>query len=219
MLVKCLVKPVVDDELPNDLFFNTEVVMFKKILLAGFLLVYSAMAFSQDDATGNAVTYQPLNLYLPTLQYMQLAAAEPAETATKDTTAVEATVTDTVSIESEYKDRWLTANKTHKWLGIGSLALAVASAVVPKEEEGAHHDLAEGALILGGAAVATGLVFHYDDLSGKKFFSNPDNWHAMLTTLGVVGYAIAVDQGGEGGHAGAGIAGMVLMIGGIKMTW
>jgi hypothetical protein len=56
MLVKCLVKPVVDDELPNDLFFNTEVVMFKKILLAGFLLVYSAMAFSQDDATGNAVT-------------------------------------------------------------------------------------------------------------------------------------------------------------------
>jgi hypothetical protein len=198
--------------------------MFKKILLAGFLLVHSAMAFSQEDATGNAVTYQPLNLHLSTLQYQQLAAAEPtesatSESATKETKAVEATGVTTGSDVSEYKDRWLTANKTHKWLGIGSLALAVASAVVPKEEEGAHHDLAEGALILGGAAVATGLVFHYDDLSGKKFFSNPDNWHAMLTTLGVVGYAIAVDQGGEGGHAGAGIAGMVLMIGGIKMTW
>lgn len=193
--------------------------MFKKILLTGFLLVYSAVALSQEDMAGNAVTYKPLDLHLSSLQYMQIAAAEPTESATKETTEEKVSVTDAGSDDSEYKDRWLTANKTHKWLGIGSLALAVASAIVPKEEEGAHHDLAEGALILGGAAAATGLIFHYDDLSGKNFFSNPDNWHAMLTTLGVVGYAIAVDQGGEGGHAGAGIAGMVFMIGGIKMTW
>jgi hypothetical protein len=193
--------------------------MFKKILLTGLLLVYSAIAFSQDGMTENAVTYTPLNLHLSSLQYLQLAAAESTDTAGKETAAAEVSGSDTQTETTEYKDRWFTANATHKWLGIGSLALAVASAIVPKEEEGAHHDLAEGALILGGAAMLTGLTFHYDDLSGKGFFSNPDNWHAMLTTLGVVGYAIAVDQGGEGGHAGAGIAGMVFMIGGIKMTW
>lgn len=193
--------------------------MFKKILLAGFLFVYSATAFSQDQVE-NVAAYTPLNLHLSTVEYLQLAAAEPAESEAKESPAAEEkSESKTQDDVSEYKDRWFTANKTHKWLGIGSLALAVASVIAPKEEDGAHHELAQGAAVLGGLAAATGLVFHYDDLSGKKFFSNPDNWHAILTTLGAVGYAIAVDQGGETGHAEAGVAGMVFMIGGIKMTW
>ncbi|MCI0506229.1 MAG: hypothetical protein L0Z73_08990 [Gammaproteobacteria bacterium] len=192
--------------------------MYKKILAVGFLLVYSAVAYAQEQG-GNAVAYSPLNLHLSTRQYLQLAAAEPAAATATESPAVEKAGT-AAEVESvEYKDRWLTANNTHKWLGIGSLVLAAASGLAPKEEDGAHHDLAKGALALGGAAVATGLVFHYDDLSGKNFFSNPDNWHALLTSLAVVGYAVAVDQGGESGHAEAGVAGLVLMAAGIKMTW
>jgi len=196
--------------------------MVKKILVAGFLLVYCAVSYSQDQVE-NTADYTPLNLHLSTVEYLRLAAAEPTDTMAKESAT---TKTDTVSESSEtdkndmeYKDRWLTANKIHKWLGIGSLALAVASAIAPKEEDGAHHELAQGAAALGGLAVATGLIFHYDDLSATHFFSNPDNWHAILTTLGAIGYAIAVDQGGETGHAEAGVAGMVFMIGGIKMTW
>ena len=197
--------------------------MFKNILVAGFLLVYCAAAFSEDQVE-NAATYMPLNLHLSTVEYLQLAAAEPTDSDTKESALAEKSSDKTESATTdkdttEYKDRWLTWNKTHKWLGIGSLALAAASVIAPKEEDGLHHELAQGAAVLGGLAVATGLVFHYDDLSGKKFFSNPDNWHAILSTLGAIGYAVAVNQGGESGHAEAGVAGMVFMIGGIKMTW
>ena len=192
--------------------------MYKNILLLGFLVVYSTASFAQNQS-GNAVNYPPLNLHLSTQQYLQLAAADTVESPAKETSTAQMSGDNTDHSSPEYKDRWLTANKSHKWLGLGSLALAAASVLMPKEEDGAHHDLAQGAAILGGAAAATGLVFHYDDLSGKGFFSNPDNWHAILATLGVVGYAIAVDQGGESGHAEAGVVGMVSMIAGIKMTW
>jgi len=197
--------------------------MVKKILVAGFLLVYCAAAYSQGQVE-NTADYAPLNLHLSTVEYLRLAAAEPTDAATTDSAT--SSKSDAVSEGSgtdkndmEYENRWLTANKVHKWLGIGSLALAVASVIAPKEEDGLHHELAQGAAALGGLAAVTGLFFHYDDLSATHFFSNPDNWHAILATLGAVGYALAVDNGGESGHAEAGVAGMVFMIGGIKMTW
>lgn len=190
--------------------------MYKKILLVCVMLLYSALSLA-EDLDGNAVTYPSLNLHLSSQQYLQLAAADSGETMAQDHSAGDMAGDDTGV--SEYKDRWFTANNAHKWLGIGSLALATAAALAPKSEDGAHHELAQASVAVGALAVASGLTFHYEDLSAKGFFSNPDNLHAMLTSLGVLGYAIAVDKGGEGGHAGIGIAGAVFMIAGIKMTW
>lgn len=192
--------------------------MYKKILLVCVMLLYSALSLAEEQGD-NAATYPSpsLNLYLSSQQYLQLAAADTGDAMAEDTSA--AKMSGEESGVAEYKDRWFTANKTHKWLGIGSLALATAAAIAPKSEDGAHHELAQASVAVGALAVATGLTFHYEDLSAKNFFSNPDNLHAILTSLGVLGYAIAVDKGGEGGHAGIGIAGAAFMIAGIKMTW
>lgn len=118
-----------------------------------------------------------------------------------------------------FKERWFTANKLHQYLGLGSLAMATVAAVLPKEEDAPHEYFAKGAAIFGGAAVATGLAFHFEDLSLKGGFSNPDNIHAALSTLGALGFLLAVDKAPEGGHAGLGLSGAVLMLGGIKYTW
>ena len=88
-----------------------------------------------------------------------------------------------------------------------------------KEQDGLHEALARGAAILGGAAVATGFAFHYKDLSFKGGFSNPDNLHALLGTIGALGFGYAVSRDGKGGHAGAGIIGGLVMLYGIKVTW
>jgi hypothetical protein len=191
--------------------------MYKKILLVCVMLLYSAFSLAQEQG-GNAAAYPALNLHLSSQQYLQLAEADTSGSMSGSGSATNEMSGDEYDV-SNYKDRWFTANKAHKWLGIGSLALATAAALAPKSEDGAHHELAQASVAVGALAVATGLTFHYEDLSAKNFFSNPDNLHAMLTSLGVLGYAIAVDRGGEGGHAGAGIAGAVFMIAGIKMTW
>lgn len=123
-------------------------------------------------------------------------------------------------IEREFETRWFTANKVHQYLGIGSLLAAVGAGIAPKEEgDSLHHNLGEAAAILGGLAVGTGVAFHYEDLSLKGGVKDPDNLHALLTTLGAIGFAIAVGDAPEGGHAGMGIAGAVVMLGGIKVNW
>jgi len=120
--------------------------------------------------------------------------------------------------DEEFKTRWFTSKKFHQYLGLGSLALATLTAVTPKEENGPHEYLARGAVFLGGAAMLTGFTFHYKDLSVKNFFKNPDNLHALLVSLGTIGYALAVSDA-PAAHAGAGIGGLVFMLGGVKIVW
>lgn len=125
---------------------------------------------------------------------------------------------------SEYRERWFTANKFHQYLGLGSMALATFAAIAPKPsaedpEDGIHHTLAKSAAYVGGAAVASGLAFHYKDLTWKGFFKNPDNLHALLGTLGTIGYFAALADAPDSAHATYGIAGAVSMLAAIKITW
>ena len=163
-------------------------------------------------------TYNALNLHYPEqTHYQQLSATKTAQgnNFTKIPTAIEN--------KPVFKDDWLTANKIHKYLGIGSLTLAFLAAIVPKPpkdnlDQGSHKDLAEGAAFLGGAAVATGLIFHSDDIFNYGA-SDPDNLHATYATLGVVGFALAVSGAPKAQHVGYGALGAVLMTIGIKYTW
>ena len=121
--------------------------------------------------------------------------------------------------EPLFEERWFTANKVHKYLGIGSIAAAGLTLLAPKEENGAHEFLGRTAAGLGVAAVATGLAFHWDDIKLSEGFRNPDNTHALLTTLGTLGFLAAVSEAPDKGHAGPGAAGALSMLLGIKMTW
>jgi len=118
-----------------------------------------------------------------------------------------------------YKDRWLTSNKVHKYLGIGSIGAAILTGLAPKAEGGAHEQLANVAAGLGGAAILTGFTFHWDDIKLSNGFSDPDNLHMLLTTLGTLGYVKAVDEAPGSQHAGYGGAGAASMALGIKLVW
>lgn len=112
---------------------------------------------------------------------------------------------------------WYGRNNMHKYLGLGSLALAGLAAVAPKEKGGAHEQFANGAAALGGAAIATGFYAHGNDLDYT--WSDPDTRHALYGILGTLGYLVAVARGGEGGHAAAGALGAVSMIAAVRITW
>lgn len=112
---------------------------------------------------------------------------------------------------------WYSKNQMHKYLGFGSMALALGTLAAPKEEDGAHEKLAKGAAALGVAAVANGIYAHWDDMDFS--WDDPDTRHAILGTLGTLGYLLAVAKGGEGGHAALGGLGAISMAYAIKITW
>ncbi|MDH5545213.1 MAG: hypothetical protein OEZ43_06450 [Gammaproteobacteria bacterium] len=119
-------------------------------------------------------------------------------------------------------------NKAHQYLGIGSLVLATVAAVLPKPEDeygivdienSWHHRTAVTAAYFGGAAVASGIAFHYKDIRWSKFFKDPDALHAALATLATAAFASTLVLAPEEVHASAGIAGLVSMAVAIKITW
>lgn len=118
----------------------------------------------------------------------------------------------------EFEERLFTADIVHKYLGIGSLAMAASTLLAPKEEGGLHEALGQGAASLGVLAVITGFIFHWDDISLREGYNDPDNLHMALTTLGTLGFIAAVSAAPDA-HGGAGGIGAVSMAVGIKMTW
>ena len=188
----------------------------KYCMFAVLALFCSNIAMAEDTTTLPA--YTVLNLDYPDSgRYMQLSAATKSKTG--EFTKMPAGIKD----KPVFKEDWLTANKMHKYLGIGSLSLALLAAIAPKPpkdkpDDGNHKALAEGAAVLGGAAVATGLMFHYDDIFDYGA-SDPDNLHATYATLGAIGFAMAVSDAPAAQHVGYGVLGAVLMGIGIKYTW
>lgn len=154
-------------------------------------------------------------LYQPSREYLQLAANDMTSPAASSATVE----------EEPFRESWFTANKFHQYLGIGSFVLGSVAALLPKpdededDESSAHHQTAIAAAVLGGTAVATGLVFHYKDLNFRKFYKDPDSLHAILATLGTVGFFAALSTAPDDTHATAGIAGLASMAVAIKITW
>ena len=127
-----------------------------------------------------------------------------------------------------FKERMFTANKIHKYLGIGSIAAAGLTLLTPPENEGntsenvdggIHETFARTATGLGIGAVLTGLLFHWDDITLSNGIKDPDNIHATLATLGTLGYLKAVNEAPDSSHSGYGAMGAISMAIGIKMVW
>ncbi len=129
-----------------------------------------------------------------------------------------------------------TANKIHMHLGLASLiAAGLTGLTAPDGGDGAvrttgqssknsaHYYLANAAAALGGAAVVSGLLLHFDDIEMDAL--DPDTLHMVLTILGTAGYVYAISKapkivgGSSNGHAAAGIAGAALMATGIYFEW
>jgi len=133
---------------------------------------------------------------------------------------------------AEFEPATFSGSNAHKYLGLGTLAMVVATALAPKPSEDAvtqaqkdeqessmHARFGRAAAALAAATVTTGLLAHWDDFHFEDGLSDPDNMHALLGTVGALAMLAAVSQAPEGGHAGIGAAGGVAMAVAVKLTW
>ncbi|RMD80209.1 MAG: hypothetical protein D6809_01785, partial [Gammaproteobacteria bacterium] len=127
---------------------------------------------------------------------------------------------------------WWTANKFHRYTGLGAIALGAAAALTAPddegdeggagrsgEDEGFHHNAAVAATALAVLAAGSGLVLHWEDIDLSAGWGDPDNLHAALGLLGTAGFATAVAQAPRSGHAGAGLLGGLAMLVAVKLEW
>jgi len=195
--------------------------MMRYCILLGALLLSLSTAWAQNPTSPGERVIASAN----PLTGLQLASADGTMASTDGGSA-----DDMAEIKPQpYKERWLTANKIHKYLGLGSLAAAGMTLLTVgtadegenggKADGGIHETFARTATGLGIGAVITGLLFHWDAITLSNGFSDPDNLHMILSTLGTLGYAEAVNKAPGGGHSGYGAAGAVSMALGIKMVW
>ena len=110
-------------------------------------------------------------------------------------------------------DGLFSLDKTHKYLGFGTLALAGAT-VATNGDNDAHESLAYATAACALSTVLTGYLGHRDrfDLSDGLF--SKDNLHIIAATAGAIALTTAVaisDDGEESSHAGLGVTGGVLM--------
>jgi len=192
-----------------------------KLYLFLFLAFYSIVGFAQEHNT--IVHAYDLNLGLPS-QALEFDVSDQKKNFTlylAANTDLDSSMTTKKidSTPSEYRDRMFTSNKIHKYLGIGSLGAAVLTGLSPKEEDGPHEAFGKASGALGIAALITGLIFHYDELSFSGGFDDPDNLHALFAGLGAIGLATAASEGPESGHGGIGSVGGIAMAYGVKYTW
>ncbi len=142
---------------------------------------------------------------------------------------------------AEFKEPTFTLNKVHKFLGLSTIAMAVAtamsapgegceqncpppSAMPPRDRTGTHAKLARATVALASAAILTGILAHWDDIHPfDNGITDPDNLHALLGITGAFLMAKAVNKSAGStvpvSHAGEAELGAVLMAVGIKMVW
>jgi len=196
-----------------------------KAFFLGVGLLAAAMTAQADNSIGNLTPVTSPKLVVHQ-DWLKLAANDP-DMSDHDA-AKRAMVTEPAPQSAE--NDWFTANKIHKYLGLGSLGLATLAILAPKPDDehksngessegGVHHDLAVAATALGAAAVATGFVFHYKDLDLSRGFRDPDNLHMLLGTVAELAFLAAVNKAPAGGHAGIGALGAVAMATAIKIEW
>lgn len=139
-----------------------------------------------------------------------------------------------------FHEPWLTLNRTHKYLGVSTILMALATMMAapgescetncpppsqqpPRNRTGTHAKLARATVALASATIFTGLLAHWDDIHLDNGITDPDNLHALLGITGAVLMAKAVNRSAGSTvpvpHAGEAELGALLMAIGIKLEW
>ena len=142
-----------------------------------------------------------------------------------------------VAPAAEFEPPLLSGSNVHKYLGLGTIALAAATAMSasegcehncpanqPRDVTGTHATLAYATTAFAAATIATGLITHWDDFSLEDGWSDPDNLHVLLGVAGAALMAYAVQKSasqstGKVSHAGIAELGALGMVVAIKLTW
>jgi hypothetical protein len=188
----------------------------KNLIFVAGLLTISGMAQASDSH----------NIDIPTLASAYTDGSKSYMLAINDTSKNKPSATvSTLTQPEKFEPPLFSGSNAHKYLGLGTLGLVVATAIAPKPsgtqaeiDSSVHAKLGEATAVLAAATVTTGLIYHWDDFHFEDGFSDPDNLHALLGTVGALAMMYAVSQA-PAPHAGAGIGGGVAMGFAIKLTW
>lgn len=170
------------------------------------------------------------NLPSPAQHYLQSAQPLLLAENDKEMTAKRNPVATSPAAQAEFDEPWLTGSNAHMVMGLGSVALAVAAMFTspeehstPRDRNGTHATLAKTAAGLAVGAVASGLIFHWDDFHMEDGWTDPDNLHFLLGTAGaaVMTYAVikSASSSTKVSHAGLAEAGALGMALAIKINW
>ncbi len=134
--------------------------------------------------------------------------------------------------EHVVKDPLFSADKLHEYLGIGTIVLAAATALTapegceanctnnPPRTSGTHQSLGRATRAMALSAVATGLLFHWDDMHlFEDGIKDPDTQHWLLAGAGALLLANAVSKAPASSHSTQAEIGALMMAVGIKITW
>lgn len=141
----------------------------------------------------------------------------------------------TIDPNANFEEPWLTGRKAHKYLGLATIASALATGMTnPCEQNcpnprpsssvhGTHAKLAALTVGLASATVVSGLISHWDDFAAEDGVMDRDNLHVMLAGGGAALMAIAAARSANKtapvNHGHMAVIGAIMMGVGIKMTW
>jgi hypothetical protein len=195
------------------------------------LAVLSGKAFAQDAAFDLPLTS---SAYVKDYESFKLAAANDPEVLVKKSDSAAPVVRTT-----PFEPPLITGSKVHQYLGLGTIVFAALTAVTapdngcennctaqanqPRQTNGTHAKLAKATVAMAAAAIATGLVVHWDDFHLADGITDPDNLHALLGITGAALMAYAVNKSKSSAvpvsHAGIAELGALGMVAAIKITW
>ena len=204
-------------------------IRFNNIIATLCLAVLTATAYA-GEAT--------LNLKLPTTTYTTPPFSSSSQSfmlALNEVNDVKNQGAMSTPTRTEFEPPFFTGSNAHQYLGLGTLALAIATTVAPKpleiedrtptpaeidaQDSSAHAKLGRATAAMAAATVASGLLSHWDDFHLEDGIFDPDNLHALFGTAGALAMLYAVSKAPGEGHAGMGMAGGVAMGIAVKLTW
>lgn len=205
----------------------------RNINLIRLMQLASAACFVSLSITANAAD-KVLDLTLPagsfyTRDVQSFMLASNSTDVVKSTVVIEPSTP-----AAEFEPPIFSKRKTHQYLGLSTIALAVLTAMTapeacdeincpPRDVNGTHATLAKATLAMAAATVASGLYAHWDDFSLADGWSDPDNLHVLLGVTGATLMAYAVNKSANSStpvsHAAIAETGAVLMVVAIKLTW
>lgn len=201
----------------------------KFICAIASMVALSGMASAQEMTIDLPMASTP---YIQDHEAFKLALneAQPTSVKTSDSAAPEIK-------KSEFEPSIFTGSNVHKYLGLGTIVGAVLTAATapgegcetncasntPRERNGTHAKLARATVAMATAAVITGILAHWDDMSFEDGFDR-DKVHAILGVTGAVLMAKAVNKSagvatGTASHAAQAELGAAIMALGIKINW
>lgn len=195
------------------------------------LAVQSGTAFAQETATDLPLAS---SAYVKDYESFKLAASNDPDVLVKKPDSAAPGMKAT-----PFEPPLITGSKVHQYLGLGTIVMAALTAATapdsgcenncaavanqPRQTNGTHAHLAEATVAMAAAAIATGLIVHWDDFKLSDGITDPDNLHILLGVTGAALMAYAVNKSKNSAvpvsHAGIAELGALGMLTAIKITW